>query len=239
MFVIDNSYISLCDRVCGMSSAVNPLRTDDQSNELPLSERAYIGLRDMVVTLEVAPGAPINEDRLSKQLGFGRTPIREAIKRLESEGLVVIYPRRGTFATEVNITDHRLIADVRWQLEGHAAKRAAQNTTETDRERLTSLLDYLREEGGDPAHLVKEDTAVHRAVYHCTHNQYLESTLNQYFNLALRIWYLFLERLPDMTDHVGEHIPLLEAIIEADPERAHTIAEHHVAHFERAIRHAI
>lgn len=222
-----------------MSSAVNLSLGEDSTAELPLSERAYIGLRDMVVTLQVPPAAPIYEDQLSKQLEVGRTPMREAIKRLEAEGLVAVYPRRGTFATEVNITDHRLIADVRWQLEGHAAKRAAENATDSDRAELTKLLEYLRENGGAPELLVKEDTAVHRAVYHCTHNRYLESTLNRYFNLALRIWYLFLDRLPDMADHVGEHVPLIEAIIDADPERAHTIAEHHVAHFERAIRHAI
>lgn len=225
-----------------MSSAVNHSQKSssyEEPTELPLSEHAYIRLRDMIVTLEIPPAAPIYEDRLSKQLGVGRTPMREAIKRLEAEGLVAIYPRRGTFATEVNITDHRLIADVRWQLEGHAAQRAAENATATDRETLSDLLGHLRDEHDDPTSLIREDTAIHRAVYHCTHNRYLESTLNQYFNLALRIWYLFLYRLPDMADHVGEHAPLLEAIIAADPDRAHTIAENHVTHFEHAIRHAI
>lgn len=222
-----------------MSSAVNRSPTAGPTGELSLSEHAYIGLRDMIVTLQIPPAAPVYEDQLSRQFGVGRTPMREAIKRLEVEGLVAVYPRRGTFATEVNITDHRLIADVRWQLEGHAAKRAAENATEADREQLNKMLEHLHDGSGGPISLVQEDTAIHRTMYHCTHNRYLESTLNQYFNLALRIWYLFLDRLPDMTDHIGEHAPLLEAIIEANPDRAHTIAEHHVAHFERAIRYAI
>src|ERR1700759_5558460 len=108
-----------------------------------LADRAYAELRDRLVTLRIAPGAPIDEDLLGGELGIGRTPVREAIKRLALENLVTVYPRRGTFASEVNITDLAYISDVRVQLEGHAAYRAAERLTPAQRSELQDLLDEL------------------------------------------------------------------------------------------------
>ena len=94
-----------------------------------LADRAYVELRDRLVTLAIAPGAPIDEDLLGRQLEMGRTPVREAIKRLALENLVTVFPRRGTFASEINITDLNQISDVRIVLEGHAGLRAAERIT--------------------------------------------------------------------------------------------------------------
>lgn len=207
--------------------------------EPSLADRAYIALRDMIVTLQIPPASPLYEDRLSKSLGLGRTPIREAIKRLEAEGLVAVYARRGTFATDVNITDHRLIADVRAQLEAHAARRAAESASARDIAGLSRLLETTRTEGADAHRLVALDASIHRAIYHCTHNWHLEATLNQYYDLSLRIWYLYLERLPDMEEHVGGHVRLLEAIIAGQPEQADDLAAKHVADFDAAIREVL
>lgn len=87
------------------------------SEELSLAERAYRALRDRLVMLEIRPGAPVHEEQLAQSLGVGRTPVREALKRLQHERLITTYPRRGTFATEVNITDLAHISEVRLELE--------------------------------------------------------------------------------------------------------------------------
>src|ERR671923_599140 len=108
-----------------------------------LADRAYVELRDQIVTLALPPGAPINEEALGRELDLGRTPLREAIKRLALENLVCVYPRRGTFATEINITDLAHISDVRVQLEGHAAYRAAQRLTPAQRDELDALVDEI------------------------------------------------------------------------------------------------
>jgi DNA-binding GntR family transcriptional regulator len=92
-----------------------------------------MAIRDQIVTLVFPPGAPLNEQLLAAQLGVGRTPIREAIKRLESEQLINIFPRRGTFASDINIADLALITDVREQLEGHAVQRAAERAAPNER----------------------------------------------------------------------------------------------------------
>ncbi|WP_028921163.1 GntR family transcriptional regulator [Pseudonocardia acaciae] len=201
-----------------------------------LADRAYTAVRDMIVTLRLPPGSPINEERLSAELGVGRTPLRDALKRLEAESLVAIYPRRGTFVTEVNITDHGLIADVRRQLEGHAAQRAAERATAADRDRLRELVAAAARQGGvDRAGSMRLDTEIHRAIYGCAHNRYLESTLDHYYNLSLRIWYLFLDRLPEV-DHAADLVPMLEAILAGDGERARELAVRHVEDFERSVR---
>jgi DNA-binding GntR family transcriptional regulator len=82
-----------------------------------LSDRAYAALRDRLISLEIPPGAPIDEDALTRELAVGRTPVREAVRRLALEGLIVVYPRRGTFASTINITSLTDITDVRAQLE--------------------------------------------------------------------------------------------------------------------------
>jgi DNA-binding GntR family transcriptional regulator len=203
-----------------------------------LADRAYAELRDRIVTLAIAPGEPINEDALGRLLKMGRTPVREAIKRLALERLVTVFPRRGTFASEINITDLAAISDVRVQLEGHAAQRAAERLTPAQRDELDALVAEIdeREGSGDADTLMRLDARVHRFVYACAGNAYLQETLERYLNLSLRIWYLVLDRLPHLFDRVHEHRDLLLAIRDGDAARARSIAAEHVATFEREIR---
>ncbi|MFE2184662.1 GntR family transcriptional regulator [Streptomyces sp. NPDC059455] len=216
--------------------------TEPAGEELSLAERAYRAIRDRLVMLEIRPGAPINEDQLAQSLGVGRTPVREALKRLQYERLIATYPRRGTFATDVNITDLAHISEVRQELEPLAAALAARRATAADRATLTAVLREL--EGADSpqrdaAELMRLDLQVHRAIYAATHNPYLEDTLVRHDNLATRIWCLFIDRLSDMAGHVGEHGPLIEAVVAGDADKAAQLAHSHVEGFERAIRAAI
>jgi DNA-binding GntR family transcriptional regulator len=203
-----------------------------------LVDVAYGRLRDLIVTLRLAPGEPVREDALAAAIGVGRTPLREAVKRLQAESLVVVHPRRGTFVAEVNLTDHVLISDVRRHLEGLAAERAAQRATAADRARLHDLAARLaRHPGGREAGMAL-DGVVHREIHRCAHNRFLEADLERYLNLATRIWYLFLDRLPEV-DHRAEHLPMVEAVVAGDAERARAFAVAHVEHFERSVRAAI
>jgi DNA-binding GntR family transcriptional regulator len=203
-----------------------------------LADRAYAELRDRIVTLAIAPGAPINEDALGRELEMGRTPVREAIKRLALENLVTVFPRRGTFASEINITDLAQISDVRVLLEGHAAARAAERLTPALRGELDAMIAKIdnREGSGDADTLMRLDAEVHRFIYRCSGNVYLRDTLERYLNLSLRIWYLVLDRLPHLFDRVHEHRHLLMAIRDGHADEARTTAAEHVATFENEIR---
>jgi DNA-binding GntR family transcriptional regulator len=203
-----------------------------------LADRAYRALRDRLVTLRIPPGAPIDEDAIGRELKMGRTPVREAIKRLALENLVTVFPRRGTFASEINITDLAHISDVRAQLEPHAAFRAAERITEAQRAELAGLmveLDLRR--GAEEVEMLMElDATVHRFIYRCAGNPFLEETLGRYLNLSLRIWYLVIDRLPHLFARVHEHEEVLNAIETGQAERARDILAGHIATFEREIR---
>ncbi|GAA3570466.1 GntR family transcriptional regulator [Amycolatopsis ultiminotia] len=202
-----------------------------------LADRAYEFLLDQLVMLGIRPGDPINEEWASSALGMGRTPIREALKRLETERLVIAYPRRGTFATEVNISDLAHISQVRHILEPTAAAAAATNATDHDREQLAALRDRLgTAASADNRELLRTDLDLHRAIYRCVHNPFFEDTLIHYDNLATRIWCVFLPRLHGMAGHVGEHLPLLTAVAEGDADKAAELTLDHVISFEKAIR---
>ena len=203
-----------------------------------LADRAYRELRDRLVTLRIPPGEPIDEDLIGRELEMGRTPVREAIKRLALENLVTVFPRRGTFASEINITDLAHVSDVRAQLEGHAAYRAAERITDAQRAELAALLDQLRGSLGsdDLESLMELDAGVHRFIYHCAGNPFLEETLTRYFNLSLRIWYLVIDRLPHLFARVHEHQDVLEAIGAGDAAKARDILVGHIATFEQEIR---
>jgi DNA-binding GntR family transcriptional regulator len=204
-----------------------------------LADRAYREIRDRLVMLDIRPGSPINEEQLGASLGIGRTPVREALKRLAYERLVVAYPRRGTFATDVNITDLAHISEVRRHLEPIAAADAARRATADERSSLADLGTQLQSAAtarlGAPD-LMRVDLRAHRALYAATHNPFLEDTLVYYDNLANRIWCLLLPRLPGMAGHVGEHGPLLEAVVAGDADRAADLARSHVLHFEQEVR---
>jgi DNA-binding GntR family transcriptional regulator len=204
-----------------------------------LAERAYREIRDRLVMLDIRPGIPINEEQLAASLGIGRTPVREALKRLAYERLVVAYPRRGTFAADVNITDLAHVSEVRQHLEPIGAASAARRATAHERSFLADLAARLRSAasaGLDASDLMRLDLLAHRAVYAATHNPFLEDTLVRYDNLANRIWCLLIPRLPGMAGHVGEHGPLLEAVVAGDADRAAELARNHVIHFEQEIR---
>ncbi|QDQ94092.1 GntR family transcriptional regulator [Rhodococcus sp. WB9] len=211
---------------------------DTASNGGTNADRAYEIVRERLVMLDIRPGEPINDDRLAEELGFGRTPVREALKRLERERLVVAYPRRGTFATAVDMTDLADISEIRKQLEPTAAARAARTASPDARARLTALADEIAEidDSEDPREVLRKDVRVHREIYRASGNPHLEDILVSLDAHATRIWCLFLDRLPDVASHVREHVSLLRAIVDGDESAASSLTLAHVAGFEKAIR---
>ncbi|MBT2550406.1 GntR family transcriptional regulator [Arthrobacter sp. ISL-65] len=212
-----------------------PERQDDES----FADFAYRVLCDELIVLDIKPGEPLNDEVISRRLGVGRTPIREAMKRLESDHLVVAYPRRGTFAAGVDITDLAEISEIRQLLEPAAAARAARMASP---QRRQELRDFAREVGQllpgmhSQRDLMRLDMRVHRMIYRATGSRHLEDILIRYDNLATRIWSLVLEKLPPVSEHIAQHIELLECIAAGDSEAAARLTTQHVADFENLIR---
>jgi DNA-binding GntR family transcriptional regulator len=206
---------------------------------MSFADQAYLVIQDKLIMLDIRPNEAIVESELAAQLKLGRTPVREALKRLEADRLVVSFPRRGTFATGVDVADLRHISQIRVNLEPVAARSAADNASAAVRAHLLELADRtdaLEVGNIDRDELMRWDLRVHRAIYRATGNPHLEDVLVRYDNLATRIFCLFLDRLPTVAQHVGEHTDLLRTIAAGEGDAAAKIALDHVTGFEEAVR---
>jgi DNA-binding GntR family transcriptional regulator len=206
----------------------------------PLADRASFGLRDRIVDLRLPPGSRLREDELMREMGIGRTPLREAVKRLALEHLVEVRPRRGTIVTDVHAEDIARFAEVRAELEAHAARLAAERMPAELREEAALLSAELDEAPGDDAEaLMRLDERIHRFAWRATCNPYLEATLEGYWALSLRVWHLVLDRVPSLPGAVHEHAALLEALLSGDGARAEGVMREHVVAFEHQVLEAI
>jgi DNA-binding GntR family transcriptional regulator len=216
-----------------MANAILSPRTGETAS---FADRAYYAIRELIVTLELPPGAVVREPELTERLGIGRTPVREALRRLAQERLVEVFPRRGMFVTKVDVRDLARLCEVRVALEPEAARLAAERATQAD---LAELQGVLAELGGprkrDPRALIDLDERIHRAIYHASHNPYLAETLEEYYAHALRIWMVALART-DIGAAVGGHHAVLEAVVRGDGARAARLMREHVESFEHTVR---
>jgi DNA-binding GntR family transcriptional regulator len=201
-----------------------------------LADKAYHEIRGLIVSLELAPGAVIDERELIERLEIGRTPVREALRRLAHERLVEVYPRRGMFVTGVDVRELARLSEVRELLEPEAARLAAERATDVDRAELGALLVEL---DAGRSELIDLDERIHRAVYRAAHNDLLEATLEQYYVLALRIWSIALDRAHELEEAVEAHRTLLEAIQAGDGDRAADTMRAHVQNFEQAMHRVL
>jgi DNA-binding GntR family transcriptional regulator len=222
-----------------MSAPAPAIHQPEAESARSLSDRAYFAIRELIVTLDLAPGAVVSERDLMQRLELGRTPVREALRDLARDGLVEVFPRRGIFVSTVDVGDIAGLSEVRLVLETHAARLAAERSTPADHAQTTALLEELEHTAAQPQEraLIELDQRIHRHVYHAAHNTFAEATLNEYYVLALRIWFLALDRVADRLDRsVHEHRTLLEAIRDRDPERAESAMRAHILSFDAAIR---
>ena len=210
-----------------------------------LADRAYLRLREEIISVALPPGTLLREEELTRRLGVGRTPVREAVQRLHRDGFVTVIPRRGTLVSEINITDLAGIYEVRAHLESWAARLAAERAGEADRAEAEALLAELEAltPGGRYEHLLALDRRIHRFAYRCAQNAHLAETLDQYHNLSLRILNVAMKRYPKLTpqldDVVHDQRRLLNAIIAGDGAAAEQAAAEHVTRFEAEIRKVI
>ena len=209
-----------------------------------MAERAYLELRDRIVSLRIPPGALVREEEVMRDLDMSRTPIREALLRLAQEKLVVVIPRRGTFVTEVQIGDVGRIYEFRRELEVISAGWAAERRSEEDLAGIDEMIADLRELNAVPTSEVDArsqivtDQAAHNLVYRLAGNPLIEDVLSNYYFLAARIWFLASGRVT-MEEPFKDLVELLEAIKSQDAEAARRHARVHREAAEAAIRAAL
>jgi DNA-binding GntR family transcriptional regulator len=206
-----------------------------------LSDEAYTQIRSMIISCELSPGSVISESDLMDRLAMGRTPIREALRNLANEKLIEVYPRRGMFVAGVDVKDLAAISEVRGNLEILAAGYAAERATSADKDAITQLIKEIDAIKGEPKmmKLINLDQRIHHQIYAATHNEYLVSTLDQYYAHALRIWFMALDRVSELEDAIIEHRAMLQAILDGDRKAAEKTMREHIEGFETTIRKSL
>jgi uncharacterized 2Fe-2S/4Fe-4S cluster protein (DUF4445 family)/DNA-binding GntR family transcriptional regulator len=206
------------------------------------TQQAYQLIRERITNLELAPGSPINEKRLASDLEMDLAPVQEALKLLAHDNLVVISPRQehGTYVAHIHLADLDQLSQVRLTLESLSARLAAELATAEDLE----TLETLREEQGailaeDSQGLFDLDRRFHQAIAQAAQNRYLAESLERFFGLSQRLWYLALPRLDVLPASVKEHLELVEAIKGRDVDRAAQIMHDHVQSFYDRVREAL
>jgi DNA-binding GntR family transcriptional regulator len=203
-----------------------------------------LALRDKIVTLEIRPGELIREEQVMEDLGVSRTPVREALLRLSQQQLVVVIPRRGTFATDVHVGEVGIVYELRRELETVAARWAAERRSEADVVELQQMIDELAKIGPSPEPDLHTqlafDQQAHGLVHRLAGNPLMEAALGTYHLLAERIWFLASARIHWAGGFdFGEVIALLEAVRDGDGDAAARIARAHLESAERALRAAL
>jgi DNA-binding GntR family transcriptional regulator len=204
------------------------------------TQRAYQLIRDRITTLDLAPGSPVNEQSLAQDLDMGESPVREALKLLAHDKLIVITPRHGLYVADVNIPDLEQLSEMRLALESFSARLAAERATSDD----LVVLDSLRREqaaaaSADSRLLLDIDHKFHQTVARAAQNKYLIDSLEGLFGLSQRLWYLALPQLDFLSSSVEKHLDLVEAIRARDAGLAERIMQLHVKDFYAKVREVL
>jgi len=201
------------------------------------AQRAYDLVWEKITTLELPPGAPINEQELAEEFDMGVTPVREALKWLAHENLVDVTERHGIYVADVNVEDLQQLSEMRLSLESLSARLAVERVEPDDLVVLRALrseqASVTPEESRD---LFDLDHRFHQAVAKAAHNKYLAQTLKRLFGLSRRLWYLALPHLELLDASVEKHLDLVEAIEGGDADRAEEIMRKHVKEFYDEVR---
>jgi len=202
----------------------------DAHSHRPLREIVYEELKMQILTGKITPGMRMMEVELAESMGVSRTPIREAIKQLEKEGLVIIEPRKGAYASQISVKDMVDILEVRQDMEGLAAHMAAYRMTPKQMKELESIsVGYNKAvEDGNMMDMIKYDTEFHNLIVESCNNNILTMMINQLQELLLRFRYVYYDNIKRVEKMPSEHTMIMEAIKDGRSDAARAAAEMHI-----------
>ena len=211
-----------------------PIRLDSYQ---PLREVVCETLRDAVRRGVLQPGERLMEIQLAEELGVSRTPVREAIRKLEMEGYVIMMPRRGTYVADLSIRDVNEVFEIRTSLESLASGLAAERITEDELEKLQRLLVEIGAhiKNGDMESIVRTDTEFHDLLYQASRNKRLVGIISNLREQLTRIRTTSMSYPGRLKATLEEHRNIVEAIAQGDEKAARKAAEHHMEKSEQTL----
>ncbi len=217
-----------------MERRLLPIKLDSYQ---PLREVVCETLRNAIVSGILQPGERLMEIQVAEELGVSRTPVREAIRKLELEGFVVMIPRRGTYVSDLSIKDINEVYEVRTALDVLAAELAAERITEEELEEMERLLVEIGEyiEIYDMDKIVEADSKFHDILYRASRNERLVGIINNLREQLTRFRSLSMSYPGRLKDMLGEHTRLVEALGQRNVALAKNLAGEHMANAEQTL----
>lgn len=196
----------------------------------PLREIVFEHLRESIIMGKMKPGERLMEIQLAESLGVSRTPVREAIRKLELEGLVIMVPRKGAYVSEVSLKDIKEALEIRVSLEGLGAYLAAERMDQDEIETLKNKHEELKRciENGDVSCIVEKDTELHDIIFKSTKNTMLMELVDGLREQVQRFRVSYVSGHSSSSDLAKEHQRIIDAIEKRDKEAAKMYAEEHI-----------
>ena len=197
---------------------------------LPLRDIVFQNLRNAIITGELQPGERLMETQLGEKLGVSRTPIREAIRKLELEGLVVMVPRKGAQVAQFTEKDIQDVLEVRAALDALAAKIACKRMDDRTFLKLQlAIAEYsYAAKNKELQTMIEKDVAFHDIIIEATQNDKLIQIFNNLKEQVNRYRITYLKNTEDSETVVAEHTAILEALKNKDEEMASNLASKHI-----------
>lgn len=204
---------------------------------MPLRDVIFNTLRDAIVSGDLKPGERLMEVNLAEKMGVSRTPVREAVRRLEMEGLVTMVPRKGTHVAELSVKDIMDVLEVRAALDKLATELAAARMRPENIRQLETIhkqyIQYLQKENIQGA--IRKDVEFHETIYHSSGNTKLDGVAANLREQIYRFRVLYMKDFSNAEEVLKEHELMLNALADKDAERAGRLAEEHIMHQQQTI----
>ena len=207
----------------------------------PLREVVFNTLREAIISGELKPGERLMEVKLAEKMGVSRTPVREAIRKLELEGLVSMLPRKGAHVAELSAKDIMDVLEVRATLDGMATSLAAERITDEEIKDLSHIQvqfeGYTYKENLQGS--IKKDVEFHELIYRASRNERLIQISSNLREQIQRFRVIYMKDYSNPKDLIKEHQCILEAISRHDVEGAKRYAQIHIDNQEKSIIKAL
>lgn len=206
-----------------------------------LTDRAYLELEEMIVTLKLKPGMVLSETALSKMLDIGRTPVREALQRLAREGLVTVLARRGILVSEFNIKSQLKLLEVRREIERLMARSAAERATPGERARFRQIAAEMRAAAAedDDIRFMRLDHEFNQLVSTTARNEYASKTIALMAGLSRRFWFMHHQHVEDLPLAAERHAQVADAIAAGNAQAAAAASDALIDYVESITRAAM
>jgi DNA-binding GntR family transcriptional regulator len=197
------------------------------------TEQAHRQIEEMIITLELPPGASVSEATLSARIGISRTPVRMAIKRLEHQGLITCVPRKGVFIRQLRVEDELAVLEVRRPLERMLACKAARSTTEAQRQTLRFCVECMVQAAlaGDVRRYLHFDSECDRIIYETSRNPFAIDFVELLYTHSRRFWVAY-SKQADWIKIARLHEDMMNAVADGDEARTGAGSEALIAYLE-------